>query len=133
MPAPLSRTAASTVVVGLTLTCAIACAAVARPASDIAPPPSSAQAITAREIAAAASSTTAYEAIERLRPLWLSARRTAERPVVYVDNIEFGDFEELYRISPADIEEIRLFRGYDATTRWGTGHTAGVILVITKR
>jgi hypothetical protein len=132
MPAPSFRTATSTIVVGLTLTVAIGCATVARPASDIAPPPWSAQAITAREIATAASSTTAYEAIRRLRPTWLSGRGSG-RPVVYVDNVLSGEFEELYRIAPADIQEIQLFRGYDATTRWGTGHTAGVILVTTKR
>jgi hypothetical protein len=135
MPAPIFRTAVSavsTVLVGLTLTVAIGCAPAGRPAGHSAPPRSSAHAITAREIAAATSSTTAYEAIQRLRPLWLSGRG-AGRPLVYVDNIWRGGFEELYRISPADIQEIQLLRGYDATTRWGTGHAAGVILVTTRR
>jgi hypothetical protein len=133
MLARLSRAAASCIAVGLTLTVAIGCAGAARPASDIATPRSSAHAITAREIAAVTGSATAYEAVQRLRPMWLLSRRSAGRPVVYVDNIWRGGFEELYRISPADIEEIQMFRGYDATTRWGTGHSDGVILVITKR
>jgi hypothetical protein len=132
MPAPLFRTAVLTVVVGLSLTVATGCAPAGRPARHNAPPRSSAHAITAREIGAATSSATAYEAILRLRPLWLSGRG-AGRPVVYVDNIWRGGFEELYRISLADIQEIQLLRGYDATTRWGTGHAAGVILVTTRR
>jgi hypothetical protein len=133
MLAPLFRTAASTIVVGLTLTVAIGCASVAPPAGRIAPTRSSAHAITAGEIAAVSGPTTAYDAVQRLRPMWLFTRRGGERPVVYVDNLWRGDFEELYRISPAEIQEIQLFKGYDATTRWGTGHAAGVILVTMKR
>jgi hypothetical protein len=133
MLAPFFRTAASTIVAALTLTVVVGCAGVARPATDVAPPRSSAHAITAREIAAVSGPTTAYDAVQRLRPMWLFTRRGAGRPVVYVDNVWRGGFEELYRISPAEIQEIQLFRGYDATTRWGTGHGDGVILVTTKR
>jgi outer membrane cobalamin receptor len=54
-------------------------------------------------------------------------------PVVYVDNVRFGDLETLQSIPITGIAEIRYMSGPDATTRWGTGVLGGVIEVIRKR
>jgi hypothetical protein len=132
MLALLLRGAATTIVVGVALTAAVACAPGARPAGNVSAPRFSTQAISAQEITAVSSST-AYDAVKRLRPMWLLGNRGGGMPLVYVDNLWRGGFEELYRISTIEIEDIQLIRGYDATTRWGTGHGAGVILVTTRR
>ncbi len=81
----------------------------------------------------------AYEAIERLRPSWLWERgsktiqNSDPHPVVYVDGMRRGGLSELYTISVDDVESISLISPADATTRWGTGHMSGVILVTTQR
>jgi hypothetical protein len=82
----------------------------------------------------------AHEAVQRLRPAWLRHRGAASLqdptpslPVVYVDGSRRGSIEELERISVSDVEEIRYLPARDATTRFGTGHAAGVIEVRTRR
>lgn len=86
--------------------------------------------LTAEEIAAT-NSLTAYEAVERLRPNFLRSR--FYKPVVYVDNMRYGGLSSLYYILATDVEEIRFISAVDATTRWGTGHGGGVVLVTTKK
>lgn len=82
---------------------------------------------------------TARQAIERLRPRFLRVRGPSSisnpedgRIVVYVDNNRMGGVEVLDRIQVGDIAEIRYMNAPDATSRYGTGHSAGVILIITK-
>ncbi|MCI0432057.1 MAG: TonB-dependent receptor plug domain-containing protein [Gemmatimonadetes bacterium] len=78
---------------------------------------------------------TAYEAIERLRPMFLrsrgvtSAGSEASLPVIYIDGVRSGAPDVLRTIPLADIRQIRYISAPDATTRWGTGHTGGVIEV----
>jgi hypothetical protein len=81
----------------------------------------------------------AYEVVQRLRPGWLRTRGrisiqypTAQNPVVYVDNIRFGSPNSLRQVSVDAIEEIRYMGASEATTRFGTGHAGGVILVRTR-
>jgi hypothetical protein len=81
----------------------------------------------------------AYEVVQRLRPVWLRPRgrisiqsSTAQNPVVYVDNIRLGDPNSLRQVSADAIEEIHYMGGSEATTRYGTGHAGGVILVRTR-
>lgn len=76
----------------------------------------------------------AFEAIERLRPQWLRRRTTSsvtqpegDYPLVYVDNVRAGDINVLPTIPIDDIGQIRFVNPADATTRWGTGVTGGVI------
>jgi hypothetical protein len=57
----------------------------------------------------------------------------ATMPKVYVDNVSYGNVESLSNINSSQIKEIRYIKATDATTQWGTGHTGGVILVITKK
>jgi hypothetical protein len=43
------------------------------------------------------------------------------------------DLTGLSTIPANRVREIRYINAADATTRWGTGHASGVILVTTKR
>lgn len=80
----------------------------------------------------------AWEAVGRLRPRWLQTRGASSLrgepslPVVYVDNANFGNLDSLRLLSVQDIDFMRYRNASDATTRYGTGHTGGVIEVFTK-
>lgn len=78
--------------------------------------------------------------IRRLRPGWLSPRGQksltdpgAAYPLVYIDEIRHGGLGTLYGIPASEIFMMQYFNSADATTRWGTGHPAGVINVVTGR
>jgi hypothetical protein len=55
-----------------------------------------------------------------------------ELPLVYVDEMPYGDLATLQTIPIIEITEIRYINARDATTRWGTGVAGGVIEVIRK-
>lgn len=82
-----------------------------------------------------AGARTAYEAIERLRPWYLSLTRTrgasGER-AVYVDGMRLGGLDALRGIPSASVREIRTLDSREATMRFGTGHSAGAIVVLTR-
>jgi hypothetical protein len=91
--------------------------------------------LTAEEISRA-SGMTAYDVIQQLRPQFLRIRsgRSIQgsgqaEPVIYVDNIRSGGLAALRSIRAESVEEIRYIGASDATTRFGTGHMAGAILV----
>lgn len=81
-----------------------------------------------------------YQAIQRLRPQWLvvrgrgsrGARGSPERLVIYLDGTRYGAVGSLRQISPSAVAEIRYYSSSEATTRFGTGHTAGAIVVTTN-
>ena len=94
--------------------------------------------ITAEEIQSASVST-AYEAVQRLRPTFLRGRGQtsitssgSDLPVVYVNGLRSGSVEQLHTIPAQDVQTIRFISASDATTRYGTGHTGGVIEVTTR-
>jgi hypothetical protein len=79
----------------------------------------------------------AFDAIERLRPQWLQPRGPSsvtqpegDWPLIYMDNVRAGDVNILPTIPIDDIGQIRFVNPSDATTRWGTGVTGGVIQII---
>ena len=81
----------------------------------------------------------AYGVVEQLRPQWLRSRGAmslrlgvGELPLVYVDEMPYGDLPTLQTIPIIEIAEIRYINARDATTRWGTGVAGGVIEVIRK-
>lgn len=83
---------------------------------------------------------TVFEAVRALRPRWLQTRnvaslRSQERhtPRVYVDGQLRGEVNELSRLVPHEVEEIRYMSASDATTRFGTNHIAGAIVITTRR
>jgi hypothetical protein len=99
--------------------------------------------ITEAEIQSRASdAANAFQIIQKLRPQMMRTRglaspsdRTGEsvQPKVYLDNVEYGAMSQLSNVNATQIREIRFLNARDATTRWGTGHMGGVILITTKR
>lgn len=53
--------------------------------------------------------------------------------IVYMDDIRLGEVGSMVNIPASRVKEIRFINSRDATTRYGTGHSSGVILVTTKR
>jgi hypothetical protein len=74
----------------------------------------------------------AYQAIERLRPRWLQSR-SGDTVVLYVDGSRRSNVRDLESMSIMDLEQMEYMASSDATTRYGTGHAAGAILVTTRR
>jgi outer membrane cobalamin receptor len=87
----------------------------------------------------------AYDLIQKLRPAWFTRRGVGSgqattdavggmddgvRVVAYVDGIRWADLSTL---TVERIKEVRYLNASDATTKYGTGHTAGAIEVTTKR
>ena len=102
----------------------------------------SANSLTAEEIAEF-EALTAYEAIEYARPRWLRPRSLragptpamgsdTSGPVVYVDGIRAGPIEELRRLRADRVVVMEYMSPSDATTRFGTNHDLGAILVTTR-
>jgi hypothetical protein len=100
---------------------------------------SSSDEITEEEIAGITASN-AYEVIRKLRANFLSFRgrttvmgTSSPDPTVYVDDQLYGPISSLRTIPAAQITRIRLYRSWEATTRYGTGNMGGVIAVSTKQ
>ena len=97
------------------------------------------QIITEEEIDASRAAT-AYEAIQKLRANFLSYRgetslnrnQSQPFPTVYVDGMEFGQIASLRTIPASQVSTIRLYRSWEATTKFGTGKMGGVIAVTTR-
>ena len=79
----------------------------------------------------------ALRAIQRLRRTWLrqgaiTAYHSNNLPVVYVNGVRMP-FAELSGISDDYVERISLLSPIDATTRFGTDHASGAIMIVTRR
>ena len=75
-----------------------------------------------------------YDAVRRLRPRWLRGRGASSfnRPGglrVYVNGMSRGGVAELRRLRASNISQMRYLTGREATTRFGTDHVDGAILV----
>jgi hypothetical protein len=110
------------------------------PTAAAAPARSSSDVISAAEIRPG-EHRDVYEAVQRLRPQFLRARgatsiratSTEENlPVVFLDEQRLGGVSTMRGLPVENVHEIRFIAPRDATTRWGTGYTAGVILVVTR-
>jgi hypothetical protein len=84
------------------------------------------------------SATDALEAVRTLRPEWLIQRGQSalydpegDNIRAYLDEMEIGGVAALAEVSSRIIASIRFIDAARATARWGTGHTQGVIQVIT--
>jgi hypothetical protein len=82
----------------------------------------------------------AYEAIERLRPVWLRDRGVSSPsaayaddtlPKVHIDTTPY-DVGVLRSFRTSDIQTISFMNGRDATTRYGTGFPGGIIEITTR-
>lgn len=94
--------------------------------------------ITADQMVASGART-AYEAVERLQPGWLTARgpqsmtnATPAVPDVYIGGNNVGDVDYLRGIDIVKLSEIRYYEAGEASARFGMGHPRGVIDVILK-
>jgi outer membrane cobalamin receptor len=84
---------------------------------------------------------TAYEVIQRLRANFLSYRgetsfdrnKSQPYPTVYVDGQEYGPLSSLRNIPSSQVATIRLYRSWEATTKFGTGNMGGVIAITTRQ
>lgn len=78
----------------------------------------------------------ALEVVQGLRPTMLRPRTggaNAQAVVLYLDGVRMNDLQGMSTVPAERVREIRFINARDATTRWGTGHDSGVILVTTKR
>lgn len=81
----------------------------------------------------------AYDAVQRLRPQWISrplapTGQPGGNPVlVYVDRHQVGTLDELRHMTIDQIEVMEFVSAADATTRYGTGHTSGIVEVTSRR
>jgi len=80
-----------------------------------------------------------YEVIAQLRPEYLRSRGAGSlrneappRATVYVDNVRFGALETLQSLTVDHLLRVEYLSASDATTRFGTDHTGGAILVTTR-
>ena len=96
--------------------------------------------LTAEEIDASRSGGwTAYDLIARLRPEYLRSRGPSSlrtlaptTAVVYVDDMRFGELASLRTFNTDQILFIQYLNAADATTRFGTDHFGGAILITTR-
>lgn len=99
-------------------------------------------ALTAEEIATTTAQN-AYEAISLKRPIFLQSRgprsfqspgrgQSNEYPVVYLDRMYYGELESLRLIPVQQISEIDYLDMNDAMVQFGSGHSGGIILIMTK-
>jgi len=77
-----------------------------------------------------------YEALQDLRPQWFRPRprasityERAQEPVVYVSGVREGPLDSLRGLDLLDVVSVEFIDPLDASTRYGTGHSGGVILV----
>lgn len=95
--------------------------------------------ISAEEIESSTGLRSAYEVVERLRPLWLRSRgdrstHLTTEIVAYQDNTMLGDVESLREIPIELVDRIRSLDSSAAMRLTGLGsrHVERVIMVITK-
>ena len=72
---------------------------------------------------------TAFDAIRRLRPAWLSRGN----PTIHLNGVPLSSFDQLEEVSARDVREMRFLNGPDASTRYGTGYVNGAILITLER
>ena len=122
------------VYVGMLLS-VMACATAGAPSTGIRRDPN---VLTADEIAMSHEST-AYDAVARLRPLFLKTRGRStingtpnDYATVFVDGQRYGDLNTLHSLVAAQVLEIRYLGSGDAVGKYGMQYGSGVIDVRTR-
>ena len=82
--------------------------------------------------------TNVYDAVAALRSGWLTVRGTdsfqqTSQVWVYFDSNRLGGVEEMRAVTVNSVASVRHYSGVDATTRWGVGHSAGVIQILSHQ
>ena len=118
------------------------------PADDVQVTPEGRRIITAAAIAHSGART-AWDALRRTVPFFTfredsdgrpsgiehrgrSSIVLRDQPMVVLDNVEVNDFTVLGEMPAADLFDIEILSGIDATTYYGTNATKGVIRLRTK-
>ena len=85
------------------------------------------------------TTTNAWDLVQRARPAWLRGRGAPDLrgsppdlPIVYIGTTRQGPVETLRGIPTAGILELRYINAVTATTRYGNGHSGGVIEVVLR-
>jgi hypothetical protein len=120
----------------------LACAPASGTSGTSASPPASRRTILLAEeiLAANADRGTAYDAIARLRPSWLTHSTTSydpprtEFPVVFIEGRRYGELESLRNIDAMQIADVRFYSAAEAGGRFGMqGGLSGVIELSMKK
>ena len=82
--------------------------------------------------------TNVYDAVASLRAAWLIVRGTdsfnqPSQVWVYFDQNRLGGVDEMRSVAVNAVASIRHYTGTDATLRWGVGHSAGVIQILSHK
>jgi hypothetical protein len=92
-----------------------------------------------QEELAATNSGSLFDAIEKLRPEWLTSRgptsvtdATPTSPHVYMNGSFLGDVDYLRQVQWTDVSAVRYWEAGPASARFGMGHPRGVIELIRK-
>ena len=98
-------------------------------------PPTSRSLITNEEIARSRA-TTAYGAVEQMRPLWLRSHGQTSVSMpgsqyanVYINKQRYGDITTLRSIPVDQVLEIRYYSPAESVSRFGAENVSGVIEV----
>lgn len=94
-----------------------------------------------REMLVEAESLSAFQAIRRYRPMWLRTTRGQDSFVaqgrrgvrVYIDDVQADGLAALQRLDATMVEDMEFLDKREATTRYGTDHAEGAIVVRTRR
>ena len=107
------------------------------PAAAVRAPRQDQQLIT-RDVIVGTEYTNLFDVIQALRSNWLRPKSAgdlgkADVLQVYLDNQRVGGMEELRNIAPLSVLSVRYFDPIQASARWGLGHNAGAIYVLTQK
>jgi hypothetical protein len=101
-------------------------------------PPTSRSLITNEEMASSRA-TTAYGAVEQMRPLWLRSHGQtsvnmpgSQYANVYINKQRYGDITSLRGIPVDQVLEIRYYTPAESVTRFGAENVSGVIEVLRR-
>ena len=81
----------------------------------------------------------AYDLINALRPNWLRSRSASfggsgqAGVMIYLDGSRLGFADVLRQIAAGHIQSAGFLNGTEATTRYGTNHASGAILITSKQ
>ena len=82
--------------------------------------------------------TNVYDAVASLRSAWLTVRGTdsfkqTSQIWVYYDANRLGSVDEMRSVLVSSVASLRHYDGVDATMRWGVGHSAGAIQILSHQ
>ena len=82
--------------------------------------------------------TNVYDAVASLRSGWLTVRgtdsfRQTSQIWVYYDENRLGRVDEMRSVLVNSVASLRHYNGVDATMRWGVGHSAGAIQILSHK